>query len=66
MAGLFDKFSKVLQVNRNFKRKDFDDARYISKHVSENILERWHVHKIKSRVQFRLVFRKSKLCLKTL
>lgn len=46
MTGLFDKFSKILQINRSFRRKDFNKANYIAENVSENILERLHVNLI--------------------
>lgn len=44
MSGLFDKFGKILQINRAFKSKDFNNANYIAEHVSENLLERLHVN----------------------
>jgi len=46
MAGLFDKFGKILQINRSFKKNDFNKAKYIAENVSENILERLHVNYI--------------------
>lgn len=43
MIELFDKFSKILQINRNFRKIDAFKANYIAENVSENLLERWHV-----------------------
>jgi hypothetical protein len=40
---MFDKFGKILQLNRSFKKKDFNKANYIAENVSENVLERLHV-----------------------
>lgn len=58
MAGLFDKFGKILQINRSFKRKDFNNANYIAEHVSENLLERLHVNSFTWQCEIRLHFRK--------
>lgn len=43
MVGLYDKFGKILQINRSFKRKDFYNANYIADYASEALLERLHV-----------------------
>lgn len=43
MGQLFDKYSKILQLNRALIQKNYKDAQYIGSYATENILERWHV-----------------------
>lgn len=43
MGKIFDKYSKILQLNRNLRKKECSDATYIAQHAADSILERWGV-----------------------
>lgn len=65
MGALFDKYSKVLQLNRAFRRKNYADSLYIAEHTSNNLAERWnvHMHVIIVNMPIHAIFRKSRMYL---